>query len=66
MKLAQSAPRSLVADGTNLYFTVDIAGTGVYLVQFDSALPINVTVNPHPVFMGTGPMYELTLGSYFD
>ena len=61
---ADSDPRSLVADGNQLYFTVTVAGTDTYLVTYDSALPTSVTVNPRSVYMTPGETYDLHLGTY--
>lgn len=64
--VADSDPRSLVADGNNLYFAVTVAGTGTFMVTYDSTLPTNVTVNPRSVFMTPGEAYDFYMGSYLQ
>lgn len=63
---ADSDPRSLVADGNQLYFSVNVAGTGTFMVNYDSTLPTNVTVNPRSVFMTPGEAYDFYMGSYLQ
>lgn len=61
---ADSDPRSLVADGSRLYFSVTVVGTGTFMVTYDSTQPTNVTVNPRSVYMTPGEAYDFRIGAY--
>jgi hypothetical protein len=57
----------LVADGTTVYFTIDVqdgAKTTTYVASYDTSKPTNVSVNPKQEFASLYQAYDLVVGVY--